>query len=432
MSRILRSLMVFLVLASVGLISVSAMAQQTDEQAGDEQAEEEQAEEEQAEDEQAEDEQVEDEQALEPPPPPPIPGAPSDAAGDAPSQTDPSQASPDKAGQNQADRADPAGWRLLGQAAEQLARGKKTSARRLLETLAADYPDHPATAASADALAVLTRDRARPIDLGAEEEKSGLARAELAFFQTAHGILLGTELCIMAECDDSRAVVLALGAGGGLGLAASLLATSDGITPGHALLLNSGTSWGLINGLLASAALEPDDESDVAGLYAASQLGGLGVGALIWNIAQPTAGEVSMANSGGFWLGFLTFMGHVASEFSSSDEAIAWSVLIGADLGILGGALLSQRYPMSRGRTFVIDSGGVLGFLIGIGTYILSDSSVGSPTALSTMGIIGTVTGLGTATYLTRNWDKPDGGLSASWGVAPTDGGALLTIGGSF
>jgi hypothetical protein len=424
MNLTLRGLWSFLLSASVALTVVvvtssSAMAQQPgDEQPGDEQPDDTQPESEQPDDAQPAGEQSDDADLM--PPPPPVPGAPSDGS--------------DQDGEprgSQTQQGDPAGWNLLSRAAEQLALGRKRSARRLLEQLVVEYPNHPATAVSADALDVLTGEHDKSVELGAEEETSGLARAELAFFQTAHGIVLGTELCFMLDCEDPRAAVLALGAGGGLGLAISLMSTSDGITPGHALLLNSGTTWGFANGLLASYALEIND-TNAAGLYAATQLGGLGLGALIWDVAEPTAGEVSMANSGGLWVGFLTFMAHVASEFEADDEAIAWSVLLGADLGIVGGALLSQRYPMSRGRTFVIDSGGILGFFIGIGTYVLADSDVESPTGLSMMGMLGTVTGLGTATYLTRNWDKPEGEFSANWTVAPTDGGAMLSVGGSF
>ncbi|QDG51920.1 hypothetical protein FIV42_14580 [Persicimonas caeni] len=280
----------------------------------------------------------------------------------------------------------------------------------------------------------MLREKTRPKgeDLIGQEEPSGLARAELAFFQTAHGITLGAELCAMVECDSEQAVVAALGIGGALGLTLSLVPTQDGITQGHALLLNSGTAWGFGNGVLAGIALDIEG-SEYAGLLAGSQLAGLGAGALIWDLAEPTAGEVSMANSGGLWAGFLTFLIHAANEFDAEESTVAWSVLFAADLGIAGGAALSQNYPMSRGRTFVIDSGGILGFLIGIGTYIFIEPDVQSATAFSVMGILGTVTGLGTATYLTRNWDVEEtGDFSANWGVSPTDGGALLSVGGSF
>lgn len=335
-------------------------------------------------------------------------------------------------GKQQSD-ADPAGWSLLRRAVEQLAHGKRSEARNLLEQLAEDYPDHPATDVAKEGLAVL-RKRAvtHERELGMDEVPSGLARAELAFFQTAHGITLGAEICVMIECDSEQAVIAALGLGGALGLGLSLVATQDGITPGRALLLNSGTAWGLGNGLLAGLALDIDD-SEYAGLLAGSQLAGLGVGVLVWDLAEPTAGEVSMANSGGLWAGFLTFLIHAANRFEAEESTVAWSVLLAADLGIVGGAALSQKYPMSRGRTFVIDSGGILGFLVGIATYIFIEPDVQSATAFSAMGIMGTLTGLGTATYLTRDWDvESSDEFSANWGVSPTEGGALLSVGGSF
>lgn len=370
----------------------------------------------------------------EPPPPPPVEEVENPPAPDKPQTKTTEKPETTEGEVTKVDvEGDPAGWDLLSRAVEQLARGKRSSARKLLEQLVDEYPDHPATDVSSEALAVL-RDKAATEgrQVGQDEDPSALARAELAFFQTAHGITLGAELCAMVECDSEQAVVAALGVGGALGLTLSLVPTQGGITQGHALLLNSGTAWGFGNGLMAGLALDIDG-SEYAGLLAGSQLAGLGVGALVWDLAEPNAGEVSMANSGGLWAGFLTFLIHTANEFDAEESTVAWSVLFAADLGIVGGAALSQKYPMSRGRTFVIDSGGILGFLIGIGTYIFIEPDVQSATAFSVMGMMGTVTGLGTAAYLTRDWDvESSTDFSANWGVSPTENGALLSVGGTF
>lgn len=330
------------------------------------------------------------------------------------------------------DAVDPTGWTLLEGAIDELARGNREAARRLLEELAARYPNHPATEVSAQGLAYLQTRQETPRPPGVAEDTSGLARAELAFFQTTHGIILGAELCTMIRCDDPQLWVGSLAAGGALGLTLSLAATSDGITPGHALLLNSGTTWGFVNGLLLSIALD-QQEDDATGLWAATQLAGLGAGALIWDLAKPTDGAVSMANSGGFWTGFLTLLAHGANEFDADAETVALSMLVTSNLGIAGGAALSRNYPMSRGRTFVIDSGGVLGFLLGIGTYTFIEGDVDSATAFSVSGMLGTAVGLGTSAYLTRDWDVGEGKLfSSNWSISPTDGGALLSLDGRF
>lgn len=339
------------------------------------------------------------------------------------------------------DRADvqaaPEGWALLERALNALARLDEDGARSALEALARAYPDHPATAISVEALAALqaraARADARSDDLGpdGQEEKTGAARAELVAFQTAHGIALGVELCVALECNNSRVVVSALIAGSGAGLGLSLLASRDGVTPGFATLINSGTLWGAYNGAMLAAVTDTD--RSWAGIMAFSQLAGIGASAVIWNQLHPTVGEVSMANSGGIWIGALTLFGHMAADFSASEKVLLGSILAMSDLGIIAGALLSQHEPMSRGRTLVIDSGGVLGALVGAGTYVLIDSNFESATGVGISAIAGTLIGLGGAAYLSRNWDAPDDdSVSVRWGISPVEQGALLSLSGEF
>ena len=328
------------------------------------------------------------------------------------------------------------GWALLERALNALATFNEDAARNALEELAAAYPGHPATVISAETLATLQA-RARRGETGSKnwgpngEEKTGVARAELVAFQTAHGITLGIEFCTAVECDDSRLVVSMLALGGGAGLGLSLLASRDGVTPGFATLINSGTLWGAYNG--AMIAVVNDTDSSIAGIMAGSQLAGIGVSALIWNQLHPTVGEVSMANSGGIWFGMLGLFGHMASDFSASDKVTYGTILALTDAGIIAGALLSQYEPMSRGRTLVIDSGGALGALVGIGTYVLINPEFERPTGMGFSAIAGTLAGLGTATFLTRNWDTPDdGNVTARWGIAPMEEGATLSLSGEF
>ncbi|MFP4599971.1 MAG: hypothetical protein ACLFVJ_17065 [Persicimonas sp.] len=380
-----------------------------------------------------------------PPPPPTIEeierGEAEEPEAEEPEAEEP-EAEADSETDSEAERAerpssdvDPAGWDLLERAVEHLARGESTQAHRLLEQIADEYADHPAAALSADALAVLRDKSDKQPDSAAPdaaESATTAARAELAFFQTMHGLALGGELCIIAECDDPKAVVALLGVGAGIGLGASLGLSSDGITPGHALLLNSGTTWGFANGLMLSIALDTEFQEATA-ITAVGQLAGLATSSLLWNELQPTSGQVSMANSGGFWAGWLAFWAHGVNDFDADGQTIATTMLIAADLGILGGALLAREQPMSRGRTFVIDSGGILGLLAGMGIYVFADADMSSATGFSLMTIGGTAAGLGTATYLTRDWDAPDDpDLSANWAITPTDGGAQLSVGGRF
>jgi hypothetical protein len=80
-------------------------------------------------------------------------------------------------------------------------------------------------------------------------------------------------------------------------------------------------------------------------------------------------------------------------------------VVVAADLGIALGAVVAARHPeVSRGRTLVIDAGGLVGGLVGGGTAVLIDEEIGDrgmATALS----LGAAAGLGLAAYLSRHWD---------------------------
>jgi hypothetical protein len=271
---------------------------------------------------------------------------------------------------------------------------------------------------------------ATPIVEMGPEEPTPLARAELAIVQTAHGIALGAETCTLAECDDTRAWVLSMIGGGGLGLGLSLGWTGDGIKPGHALLLNSSVGWGFWNGLAISGVAGLDDGREVAGFFMASKLTGLGLGFLLKGPWDPGAGDVALTNTVGIWSGVVVLLAHAATGFEAREEAVWGTLLAAADAGLLGGALLSRRFPMSRGRTLMIDVGGVLGMLGGMGVMLLLQGDDVEDAPLFTSAIVGTVAGLGTATYLTRNWDVPD--VPGELAIVPTEGGALALYGARF
>ena len=195
------------------------------------------------------------------------------------------------------DSGDQEAWKLLERAIDALAVGDEQAAKRYLEKLHAEYPDHPAAKASANALETLggaqppaflgspdadEPQTKTPAQSASGEKPTGIARAELAVFQTINGLAVGAELCGVAECQDSRLIIGSLAGGAGLGLGLSLYATRNGITPGHALSLNSGTFWGFANGLALHGALDQDnfDARRLPGMMAAGQLVGLGASQL--------------------------------------------------------------------------------------------------------------------------------------------------------
>jgi hypothetical protein len=325
---------------------------------------------------------------------------------------------------------DPAAARYHA-AFQALASGNRAAAIASLEKLNAQYPDHPLAERARLLIGIMAPGINGPQDqLVRGEKPTGLARGELVAAQTLHGIAIGGEICLILECNDGRAVVGLLLVGGGLGLTASLLYDSDkGMTPGHAAALNSGTVWGAWQGGALIGIMEPDSTPTVGATLLLSQLGGLGLGEVLHQTLEPTAGDVSMATSAGFWTGVLAFFGHAANKFDGDSRTTFATILIASDLGLLAGAVASKYYPMTRSRTLVVDAGGILGALVGMGVPFLIQNEDSSPGLIFGGAIVGTLAGLGSSYYLTRNWDAPED-LSLQLNVTPVEGGATVGVGG--
>ena len=344
-------------------------------------------------------------------------------------------------------------WRLYDRAFEQLVAGDRMAARKLLVAVTEKFADHPAavravrriaeidTAAregvelsaepadasdakpadtpdpksvaeaskeSAEKLADMPTDPTDsalpgpaddPTTLARSESPSALARGELAFNMTAHGVILGATLREMTDGQSSRSLAASLLAGGGTGLGLSLYFGQRGITPGQAQLLNSAAAWGLWNSGLTRDDVLPESGGESAAT-AAMQLAGLGAGLLLWPKWQPTSGDVSLTNTAGTWTTILVLLAHGAV---GKTPGLNTTILAG-DAGLLAGALLSRRYPMSRSRTLLIDAGGVLGGLFGSLLAVTGDAE---EEGAFTVVLLGTAAGLLLATLTTRKWDPP-------------------------
>jgi hypothetical protein len=265
-----------------------------------------------------------------------------------------------------------------------------------------------------------------PVELG-EKKESG-ARAQLAFYQTLHGIGVGIEVCVLADCNDAKVWVSLPTLGGLIGLGASLLATRNGITQGHALAINTGTTWGFWQAL-AIGGMDSDNltAKGWAGILLAGQLVGLGVGEAVGELAQPRAGTVLLADTAGTWAGVITLLGHAASSFSASKNATWLSLLAASDAGFVLGAVGSQYLQMSGGRTLIIDAGGILGLAVGMAAAVVfSKTPSEHNTFFFSSAIAGSVIGLGLATWLSSGWDAPE--LPAHVMILPTQGGGLAAV----
>lgn len=323
-----------------------------------------------------------------------------------------------------------------------LARGQDAQALELLERVMGVCPGHP----YAPELARLARTRlepgarlaqdtlARPVVAAPETSVEGPskgARASLTVVQTLHGITQGILLCEISNCQDGRAYVAVSLLGGGAGAAISLLATRSGLTQGQAAAINSGTVWGFGYGLASIGSFDLDGDSST-GAVMAGALGFTGLGILVAEFARPTAGQVSLANSGGLWAGVVA--GLLLGTQSHGDTRAFFGIeqgVVGA--GLITFALVSRHLDISRGRVLLIDAGGILGGLMGLSAlFLVLDDDHGDALLVGTA--VGVLAGLGTATFLTRDFDAPDNTPAVS--VVPAamgrHGGMGLAVLGQF
>lgn len=315
--------------------------------------------------------------------------------------------------------ADPA-WQLYDQAFAELAVHNPEAARELLTRLHEDYPSHPAALRAEERLGALDAQVTRPPDMDTQprdalaESPSQIARGELALLMTLHSTWFALDVCEMLECENSRGIAASLMLGGGGGLALSLYLTRDGITPGAAQLYDSAITWGAWNafGINGDIAEEPSE----AGVQVAGQALGLAAGLGLWHLWRPTSGEVALANTGGIWSGVLTLLAYGVAQGDDFDPDLS-TITIASDVGLLmGGAIARQLPGISRGRTLLIDTGGILGFLAGGLLVVSTQPDDTSDIFLMFMG--GTSAGLGVAAVVTRDWDAPSLG-HARLGLMP-------------
>jgi hypothetical protein len=347
--------------------------------------------------------------ATSPPPPPAASAAP------------PAASPPAVAGPVAADARSDAGWQLYHDAFAALMQGERARASELASALLRTHPEHPATRLVRSApLGLAPGGLGEPLEApgGGGEGPSRNARAELALFQGLHGMALGVELCIVAQCDSAGAVFGLALLGAGLGTFASLGVPE--VTSGKRALLNSGTAWGAVNAGLLLVGRDVDEET-FAGVLMAGQGIGLAVGGGLFRI-EPTAGQVALANSGGQWAGVLTALTLDAAGAELGDSELATSVLIAADAGIVAGGYLASRWPrVSRAQTLVVDAAGIAGVVGGggLGIVLSGDSA---DRATSAFAAVGGLVGLGAAAYLTRDWTSSSGGALQTY-VLPAERG---------
>jgi hypothetical protein len=122
-----------------------------------------------------------------------------------------------------------------------------------------------------------------------------------------------------------------------------------------------------------------------------------------------------------------------ASLFGNDARVNTLLALTGLNLGLGGGLLLASRSEVSRGRSALIDLGGLAGLVAGISVADLGVNQLtetGSDLR-TTFALVGMGSGLIIATYLTRHMDEPKVGTAVKprlSAIVDQSGRAVLAI----
>jgi hypothetical protein len=320
-------------------------------------------------------------------------------------------------------------------AVQLLLAGRLDEAATALESLAQDPAAAGPVAERAAAVAEVARAMAArglvfqtPADGKPDRAAPGIAppprkldqrgRGELAIFATLFGTWAGIGTGVVADWEDPKAYVAAALVGGGGGLALAVLGTRGRAMPeGRAQAIESAAIWGSFNGGMFAALSETTSTRDVVG--ATLGTGALALAATTWATAgrSPSSGDVAVTNSGGIW-GFATggaTLLLLADEEPSTTVVQAW-LLGAADAGLVTMALLSRNIEISRGRSLLIDAGGLLGALAGVAIPVFAESD--NRRVYGGAGLAGMAGGLAAATWLTRGWDREDDERASVSGAA--------------
>jgi len=211
---------------------------------------------------------------------------------------------------------------------------------------------------------------------------------------------------ILVEADEPEPYGIALIAGPLGGLAGSIGLTRNlKLSDGQASLINFGGAWGIWQAT-GAAIIADVEEKGVVGASMAGGIIGLALSSSIVKGRDITPGDATMINFGGIWGTWLALCGAIAADVEDEDNLLA-SAMIGGDTGLLAVAAMSPKLNMSRARARLINIGGIVGTLYGLGMNILLEVD-SERTAWSVMGL-GSVLGLAAGAYFTRNYDAEKG-----------------------
>ena len=305
----------------------------------------------------------------------------------------------------QVTRADSAAV-LLGTAADLEQRGEQDAAETLYRYIA-DRFDGTAAAETARTL----------LDEAGAARSLGGGETELKVWSTTYGIWLGIAVpaALSADGPEPYGVGLLLGAPGGF-FGGRAFSRTRPLSLGQARAITWGGTWGALQGMALANALdfgggeriiegdiiidEEADEEAVLGTMIMGSAVGIGGGMLAarQEIRPGTATSATLGSLWGSWFGLAT------SILADLEDDPTWAtVMPTGNAGLVGGALLGSRVPLSRSRARMISVGGLIGGVGGLGLVLIADVD-DEDTAIG-VTLAGSVAGLVLGGVLTRGHD---------------------------
>ena len=284
--------------------------------------------------------------------------------------------------------------RILYEAAAGLTdRGEYDKALRRFGWISADYKE-----SAYAALALQRRNEIRRME-SVEIAISPPARVGLTVFGTVYATWVGIGAGILAESEEL--VYLGMIAGPVAGMVTSLDRTREApLGNGQASLLALGGAWGTWQGI-GAAILAGSGYKTVVGASMGGGALGFAAASSIVRRTWVTAGEATLVNFGGIWGAWFALCGAKSLGVTDSDALLA-SAMTGGNLGLLKTGALAPRLGMSGGRARLINLGGIVGSLYGLGTAVLADLHNRDRPTYGMM-LAGGILGLGAGTWFTRN-----------------------------
>ena len=297
--------------------------------------------------------------------------------------------------------------RLIYEAASKLAEDEEyDKAIRRLDRIILQYPEteYAGLAESRKSEIAFLKLRPGPI--------SGASRASLVGFVTLFTSWVGFGSWLLSEPSwfpsDAEAAVLGvimIAAPLG-GLTGSMRLTRNmRLSDGQASLINFSGYWGVWQATGAALIADASDRAVIGASMAGGVIGLAMSGSIVPN-RYITPGDATMINFGGIWGTWFALCGAMLADMEEGDDILI-SSMIGGDVGLFTMAILSSKMGMSRARARLINIGGVIGTLYGLGANVLFD--IDHKQDFWSVLSIGSVLGLAAGAYFTRGYDAEEG-----------------------